>query len=299
MSRLGAAVVALVSLVGLGMTVSETLAQVVATDVICSRCVDTIDIELQAVATGRLRDGAVTESKLAPGAVTNSRIAIGAVREGRIADGAVTNKKIALGAVREGRLATDSVSTAKLQNGAVTAAKLATSVDDRIPPSGDVLNIAAITMVPRANAAGLPVANGCSIANTSTTTILDGLADENNGMLANGSTNYYANAALPDMATVTAFRLHALDNVNGEELAARLYRRRFTTPATPTTAPELMADAASLNAFASVDLTQFEDTVITSSTIDNTNYYYFVMIDLGCASTSTMEALGVQIAFNR
>ncbi len=149
MKILGTAASTIVLITGLGMTVSETLAQVVATDVICSRCVDTTDIELQAVTSGRLRDGAVssakiqdgavTGSKLAPGAVTNSRIAVGAVREGRLADGAVTNKKIALGAVREGRLATDSVSTAKLQDGAVTAAKLASdAVFQRIVVVGPV-----------------------------------------------------------------------------------------------------------------------------------------------------------------
>ena len=85
------------------LDIGEISAQV-ATDVQGSRCVDTADIEIEAISTGRIRggavttpkiaDGAVTESKIGVRAVTNSRIAIGAVRAGRIADGAVGESKL-------------------------------------------------------------------------------------------------------------------------------------------------------------------------------------------------------------
>ena len=154
MNRTNVAISASALLTALGTTSSGVLGQA-AMDVQCTKCVDTTDIQLQAVTGGRLRDnsvstikiqdGAITGSKLAPAAVTNSRIADGAVREGRIADGAVTNRKLAPGAVREGRIADGAVTNRKLApgavregrlaNGAVTAVKLAAELQDIVFPA--------------------------------------------------------------------------------------------------------------------------------------------------------------------
>lgn len=76
---------------------AEAYAQ--ATDVDCSKCVDSKDLNAKSVITGKLGDKAVTTNKIATEAVTTGRIAQQAVTTSKIAPKAVTSKKIGLNAV--------------------------------------------------------------------------------------------------------------------------------------------------------------------------------------------------------
>lgn len=83
------------------------------------------DMDVNAVASVILRDGAITERKLADGAVTRRKLAAGAVEESVLADGAVSTAKLASGAVRWEQLGTGAVTAEKLGTCSVTASKLA------------------------------------------------------------------------------------------------------------------------------------------------------------------------------
>lgn len=72
-----------------------------------------------------IKDGAVTNPKLAGNSVTGEKIADGAVTASKIANGAITTDKIANGAITRDKVADRSVGTADLIDGAVTNAKIA------------------------------------------------------------------------------------------------------------------------------------------------------------------------------
>lgn len=92
------------------------------------------------VGTRNLRDGAVTEPKIADGAVTTSKVGNAAVTNGKIADGAVTSGKLAAGAVGADQIGDDAVGTEKLADGAVTTGKLADGAVtlDKLDPNIDL-----------------------------------------------------------------------------------------------------------------------------------------------------------------
>lgn len=75
-------------------------AQVTADDVVCTRCVDTSDIESRAVTSGKLENGAVTKNKIQNGAVKSRHIGPGQVTGGKLAPNAVTSDKIADRSIR-------------------------------------------------------------------------------------------------------------------------------------------------------------------------------------------------------
>ena len=73
----------------LGLWAGPAAAQVVADDVVCSRCVDTSDIESQAITTGKLANDAVSKNKIQNGAVKSRHIGPNQVTGGKILDGTV------------------------------------------------------------------------------------------------------------------------------------------------------------------------------------------------------------------
>lgn len=81
-----------------------------------------------AVTATKLANEAVIEAKIAPLAVTSGKLADLAVITGKIADLAVTAAKIASGAVTEPKIADLAVTTAKIADTAVTLAKVTDDV---------------------------------------------------------------------------------------------------------------------------------------------------------------------------
>lgn len=78
----------------------------------------------QAVITQAIRDGAVTESKIAAGAVSADKLAVNAVITAAIANLAVTAAKLANSAVITQKIADGAVVASKISAGAVTTDKL-------------------------------------------------------------------------------------------------------------------------------------------------------------------------------
>lgn len=91
-----------------------------------------------AASTRVLADGAATADKIAAGAVTTPKISDGSVSTGKLAANAVTVDKISDGSVTAGKLAAGSVTTPKIADGAVTSSKLASGV---IPDHSNVVEI--------------------------------------------------------------------------------------------------------------------------------------------------------------
>jgi uncharacterized coiled-coil protein SlyX len=95
----------------------------------------TIDVAPAGITSPMLRDGAVTQGKIATAAVstdklayqsvTNDKITDLAVTQAKIADGSVQTPKIENGAVTASKLADNAVTIPKIADGAVTGAKLA------------------------------------------------------------------------------------------------------------------------------------------------------------------------------
>ena len=79
-----------------------------------------------------IRDGSVTERKIANNAVTTDKIENGAVTEEKIMDGAVTTNKIHHDAVTTETINNNAVTTDKINDGAVTYEKLSKGITSDI-----------------------------------------------------------------------------------------------------------------------------------------------------------------------
>ncbi len=105
----------------------------------------TISVKDGGVTNAKLADSAVDSTKLTGNAVTSAKIAAGAVNTSDLANNAVTNTKLATGAVDSTKIAVNQVTatklaanavlTSKIADGAVTQVKLAPSVT--LPPGGN------------------------------------------------------------------------------------------------------------------------------------------------------------------
>jgi hypothetical protein len=79
----------------------------------------------EAVATGNIRDLAVTTPKLAAGAVTNAKLGTDAVTTGNITDGTIVAVDIADGAVNSNKIADSSITTTDIALDTIAAADIA------------------------------------------------------------------------------------------------------------------------------------------------------------------------------
>ncbi len=80
---------------------------------------------IEGVSVGTIPDESLGEIKLKNGAVTNSKLAVSAVKRENIAPAAVSGDKLAEGAVSQGKIASESVGTAEIKNLSVTEEKIA------------------------------------------------------------------------------------------------------------------------------------------------------------------------------
>src|SRR5438093_4121606 len=92
----------------------QALAVTIAGDVICSQCVG-----VNGDGTNDIKDGSVTNSKIASSAVTNSKIASSAVTSSKLNGGAVTNAKLADGAVTTSKIADGTIKYADVSRGLI------------------------------------------------------------------------------------------------------------------------------------------------------------------------------------
>lgn len=74
----------LIGLAPIALMAFGTQVRAQATDVDCTKCVDSRDIAVKAVTTGKLQSEAVTKDKIGRGAVTTSRIKNGAVTPSKV-----------------------------------------------------------------------------------------------------------------------------------------------------------------------------------------------------------------------
>ncbi|MDR2712534.1 MAG: hypothetical protein LBB91_05410 [Clostridiales bacterium] len=100
----------------------------------------TAGVQLSAVGSGELLAQSVTTDKIKDGAVTEIKLAGNAVTAAKLAVNAVTTEKINAAAVTDLKLATDAVITAKIKDANVTAAKLAVNA-----VTTEKINAAAVT----------------------------------------------------------------------------------------------------------------------------------------------------------
>ncbi len=112
----------------------------VSTDKLVYQSVTNEKIADNAVTQAKIADGSVQTPKIENGAVTAVKLADGSVTIPKIADGSVTGAKLADGSVTGAKIADATITTIKLANGAVTAGKLA---DSSI--SATKLQVAAVT----------------------------------------------------------------------------------------------------------------------------------------------------------
>ena len=118
------------------------------------------------------------------------------------------------------------------------------------------------------------------------------IGDENRGDLQNATGSFIANVILPQGATVTKFTLFANDADSDFNSTAYLMRKRIVNNLSPAKGGiTTMAVAATLGAVTDT-LRAFSDTTITSPTIANAEYQYFVEL-INCAMT--VEPFSVQI----
>jgi len=98
----------------------NALAVTIAGDVVCSQCVG-----INGDGTNDIKDGSVTNAKIAGSAVTGSKIASSAVTTSKLNGGSVTNAKLADSAVTTSKIATGGVENSDIAANAVTGDKIA------------------------------------------------------------------------------------------------------------------------------------------------------------------------------
>ena len=117
----------------------------------------------ESVVSNKIKDGNVVESKLSQGAVTTSKIkdknitndklGDSSVDERNIKNNSVVSEKIKDGSIIESKIADDSVTTPKIKDGAVTNAKLNKEVISSINDAKDNANNSASAATDAANRA--------------------------------------------------------------------------------------------------------------------------------------------------
>ena len=121
---------------------------------------DTDNIKDGAVTEAKLAYDAVTEEKIADGAVTQHRIANGAVRTDKIYANAVTRPKIADGAVDTGKIADYAVTEQKIADNAVTEGKIADGAVTETKVSAELLD--------KLNSAGMSISGTLNLSQAGT-----------------------------------------------------------------------------------------------------------------------------------
>lgn len=109
------------------------------------------------VSSGKIVDSSVTSAKIATGAVTETKIGALAVTTGKIADGAITSIKIANDAVNGTKIEDNSVSANKLSENAVTELKIANSA---VTTNKIASNAVTTDKIINAGVTDLKIANG-------------------------------------------------------------------------------------------------------------------------------------------
>lgn len=117
---------------------------------------DTDNIKDGAVTESKLADDAVTEQKIADYAVTEHRIADGAVKTNKIASNAVTRPKIGDGAVDTGKIADRAVTEQKIADNAVTEGKIADGAVTEAKVSAELLD--------KLNSAGMAISGTINLS---------------------------------------------------------------------------------------------------------------------------------------
>lgn len=130
------------------------------------------ELEINAVTTNSIVNGAVTHVKLATDAVETDNIANFAVTEPLIGTGAVTNTKIANSAVSTNKIADSAVNTQKILNDAVTTDKIANAGSNQFL---------------RTNGAGAPFWENVStlVADSPSVLLASGVAANNQALSSN------------------------------------------------------------------------------------------------------------------
>lgn len=100
------------------------------------------------VSEGKIKNGAITDNKIAENAVrgvhiqnaaiTNAKIGYGAIGKAEIQDGAITNAKIENGAITNAKIGYGAIGTAEIQDAAITSAKISSLSADKI--NGGTIN---------------------------------------------------------------------------------------------------------------------------------------------------------------
>jgi len=80
------------------------------------------------VGTDNLKDGAVTNAKIAAGSVSAGKLVGNAVTNAKVRNGAISSSKLQNGSVTNAKLGDGSITTVKLKNGAVSNDKLQNGV---------------------------------------------------------------------------------------------------------------------------------------------------------------------------
>jgi hypothetical protein len=279
---LGAAVAVLTALPAAGQTIGSA-------DII-DGSIQAIDIAPETITTGRIKNETIQAIDLAPESITT----------GRILNRTIKAIDIATESITTGEIKNGSIAGVDLADGTVTAAKLAPDATARLNPLTDLVNISAVTLVPRSRSDF-----GCQpvpLVDPTGTDIRDAFGQEAGGRLLEAGATYFGNAPLPNGVTVTRFTLHARDFDDGANGAtARLMRKRFAaigeTPA-PDSA-DTPTEMASVVTTGSDDLVRaFTADSITEPDVDLTIHYYYIEISLDCNDTP-LSAVGVQIEFMR
>lgn len=130
-------------------------------------------------------------------------------------------------------------------------------------------------------------------------TTASGQRNANNGLILNPPTKLFANAALPDGATVSGLRVCGRDNdaTAGINFTATLKRKTLVTTGGNAfiVLAETIATAGSTDADGlSGDQRCFTATSFSNATIDNNIYFYFVVLE---SASTTLEPAAVVIEY--
>ncbi len=239
----------------MSMVALPALAAVAANSVNSSSIIDgavrTRDIKRNAINSSRIRDYSIRKEDIHSGSINKYKLTSNSVNTYKIQDGQVKSADIADGAVNSAKIANGSITNADISGSAAIS-------DSKI--SYDTNKTGYLSISPGAFS---PESDNTDYYRNHMSLTLD-----------SGSYGwFYAPVELPGGAVVTKLRYTAIDNDDGEETAAQMFRVAHSDQTT-----DQMANAGTFGLGSSPSWRTVSDSNITNPTIDNNLYTYVVRI---------------------
>jgi hypothetical protein len=134
------------------VTNPKVAADAITTTKVKDGAVKTTDIAAANVTGSLLADGSVTSLKVGDGAITGPKLAQNSVSNSKVIDGAITSTKVSDGAITSTKVADGAITSTRVADGAITSTKIGASSIDSSKVASNSLNLSDLVGTDRTGA---------------------------------------------------------------------------------------------------------------------------------------------------